>query len=200
VRIEFVESLKEHSPLFGVELSGSNLDDLWNYFEVVRRSNPLLHLVGPCSAGEFATRHVLESLTILKFLPDRSHFVDVGSGAGLPSIPCLLVRHDLNAVLIESKLKKAKFLKDAVDELGLADRASVVDRQFEETEPGRSTAVTCRALDKFSEKAPRLIKWSKSRRLLLFGGPALRPRITAHRHLIDEQLMPHSQQRYLFVA
>jgi 16S rRNA (guanine(527)-N(7))-methyltransferase RsmG len=200
VRAEFTETLKKNASLYGVAVSGNAVDHLWTYFEIVQRSNPLLHLVGPCSPAEFATRHILESLTLLKFLPDRTNFVDVGAGAGLPSIPCLLVRTDLRAMLIESKLKKARFLEEAIEDLGIADRASVVDRQFEETEPGRAAAVTCRALDKFTEKVPRLIKWSKTRRILLFGGPALRPKITAHRHLLSEQLMPLSEQRYLFVA
>ena len=76
-------------------------------------------------------------------------------------VPCLLVREDLKAVLIESKEKKARFLKTAVETLGLQSRAIVANRQFEEVDPSDCQFVTCRALDKFTEKLPRLVKWSR---------------------------------------
>ena len=63
---------------------------LADYYELVQANNPLLHLVAPSSPEEFAVRHVLESLALLKFLPERAKFADVGAGAGLPSIPCLI--------------------------------------------------------------------------------------------------------------
>ena len=98
----------------------------------------------------------------------------MGAGAGLPSIPCLLVREDLKAVLIESKEKKARFLKTAIEAQGLQSRAIIANRQFEEVDPADCQFVTCRALDKFSQKLPRLEKWSERRTMLLFGGTSLR--------------------------
>src|SRR5206468_9984395 len=118
-----------------IELSGPSVESLADYYDLVQENNPLLHLVAPCSAEEFAVRHILESLILLEYLPRDPRFADVGSGAGLPSIPCLLVRGDLSALLIEAKLKKARFLKSAIHQLGLSTRASVVDRQFDETDP-----------------------------------------------------------------
>jgi 16S rRNA (guanine527-N7)-methyltransferase len=119
--------------------------------------------------GRFATRHILESLTLLGHLPKNAKFADVGAGAGLPSIPCLIVRSDLKAELIESKEKKTKFLETAVIELNLSDRARVVNKQFEETSLDKAEFITCRALDKFSQKLPRLLKWAKGRQILFFG-------------------------------
>ena len=95
-----------------MELSASSVERLADYYELVQEHNPLLHLVAPCPPEEFAVRHILESLTLLEYLPTGAKFADVGAGAGLPSIPCLLVRDDLRSVLIESKEKKARFLED----------------------------------------------------------------------------------------
>jgi 16S rRNA (guanine527-N7)-methyltransferase len=112
---EFIESIKKHQSAFDLNLSTKALSRLADYYEVIQKHNALLHLVAPSSAAEFAVRHVLESLTLLEFLPQNAKFADVGTGAGLPSIPCLIAREDLRGFLIESKPKKAQFLGEAVE-------------------------------------------------------------------------------------
>ena len=52
---------------------------------------------------------MLESLMLLKHLPSDAKIADIGSGAGLPIIPCLIARPDLHATLIESSQKKSVF-------------------------------------------------------------------------------------------
>ena len=202
MREEFAESIRKHQGAFGLNLSDEKIYALADYYELVQNNNPLLHLVAPCSAEEFAVRHILESLTILEFLPRNARFADVGTGAGLPSIPCLIVREDLRGVLIESKLKKAKFLEEVSAKCAVASRARIINRQFEEIEaPAVAVSqITCRALDKFTQKLPRLLKWSKGRSLLFFGGYALRDELKKHGVKFQEKLMPLSDRRFLFIA
>lgn len=197
---EFIDTIRERQSAFGVSVPEEKISRLNDYFAVVRQHNSLLHLVAPCSAEEFATRHVLESLTLLEHLPPNARLADVGSGAGLPSVPCLIVRDDLSAFLIESKIKKAKFLEEAAAGLSISDRVRIVNRQFEEADNSGFSYVTCRALDKFVEKLPRLLKWSRNRTLLFFGGPNLRDALAAQKVQFKERLMPFSEQRYLFAA
>jgi len=200
VKNEFTDSIKNHQAVFGLELSDAAVERLADYYDLVQKHNPLLHLVAPCSAEEFATRHILESLTLLQHLPENVRLADVGAGAGLPSIPCLLARDDLSAVLIESKIKKANFLGEAVNHLGLAKRANIINRQFEEVVAADFSFVTCRALDKFADKLPRLLKWSKKRKLLLFGGERLGEALQKQEPEFEQKLMPLSNQRYLFAV
>ena len=198
--LEFTEALRSNQRSFDTELSIDTVSALADYFQLVNEHNPLLHLVAPTSPAEFATRHILESLTLLPHLPENAKLCDVGTGAGLPSIPCLIARLDLRATLIESKEKKTKFLEAMIMKLGLSDRTSVVNRQFEETTPGDAEFVACRALDKFTDKLPRLIKWSRGRTLLFFGAPALRLEMEKQGLSVRERLMPLSTRRYLFVS
>jgi 16S rRNA (guanine527-N7)-methyltransferase len=197
---EFVDAVRNHQNAFGLNLDAERIADLGDYYELVQTHNPLLHLVAPCSPEEFATRHILESLTLLEFLPEGAKFADVGAGAGLPSIPCLIAREDLRAVLIESKLKKASFLEQVLAECDLTQRAGIFNRQFEELPSPDASFVTCRALDKFTQKLPRLLKWSKGRKLLFFGGVALREELIKQGVKFEEKLMPLSEQRFLFIA
>ncbi|MEP7149697.1 MAG: 16S rRNA (guanine(527)-N(7))-methyltransferase RsmG [Acidobacteriota bacterium] len=200
MRDEFISSLQSNRAVFEVDLSDDAVERLANFYELVLQHNPLLHLVGPCSPTEFATRHILESLTLLEFLPANTRFADVGSGAGLPSIPCLIAHEDLRAVLIESKEKKTNFLRTAVAELGLNDRTKVINKQFSEVTRPHVTHVTCRALDRFAQRLPQLLKWSGDRELLFFGGPALRDEMKKSGLRIHEKLMPRSDRRFLFVT
>lgn len=200
MRQEFTETIKKHQNAFGLNLTDEIIAALADYYDFVQAHNEFLHLVAPCSAEEFAVRHILESLTLLEFLPANAKFADVGAGAGLPSIPCLIARDDLRARLIEAKLKKAKFLDEVLVELNLTKRAAIFSRQFEELETPPVSFITCRALDKFTQKLPCLLKWSKTGGLLFFGGNALRGELEKHGVRFLEKLMPLSEQRFLFVV
>ena len=136
----------------------------------------------------------------LRFLPDNAVFADVGTGAGLPSIPCLIVREDLCGVLIESKLKKTHFLQEVLAELKLTERAGIINHQFEEIEKPSVSFVLCRALDKFTRKLPKLLKWSGKSNLLFFGGNALRGELEKQNVKFNEILLPMSEQRFLFIS
>ena len=201
MRGEFIETIGENQAEFGLDLAAETIEKLADYFESVQEHNPVLHLTGPCTPAEFAVRHILESLTLLEFLPRGAWFADVGTGAGLPSIPCLIVRDDLHGVLIESKDKKVGFLQTVIAKCELADRAEIINNQFSETPRPDVSYVTCRALDKFTQNLPRLLKWSGNCTLLFFGSPALHHEMQKHGLKIKkERLMPMSEHRYLFVS
>ena len=201
VHVEFINAIKSNQNAFGLELSDETIASLADYYELVQQHNPILHLVAPCSPEEFATRHILESLTLLKHLPTGAGFADVGAGAGLPSIPCLIAREDLRAVLIESKEKKSSFLNTAVQALKIDERAEIVTRQFSEVKkPDGIQFVTCRALDKFTEKIRQLIKWSGKSTMLFFGGPTLGYEMRKIGMKSKEELMPGSDRRFLFIG
>lgn len=200
MRGDLIKALNDNQAAFGIELDEGQIESLVRYFELIQEHNALLHLVAPMPAAEFAVRHILESLTLLSRFPMTATFADVGAGAGLPSIPCLIARAGLRAMLIESKEKKAVFLNETVKALNLGERASVVNRQFEEIDLTGVSVVACRALDKFTEKLPRLLKWAGNRELLLFGGNNLKEALVAAGRSFDEVLMPLSERRYLFIV
>ena len=159
-RGEFDKALAERAARFGVELDEETRARLGDYFELVAAWNPRLHLVAPCPPAEFAARHVLESLTALPFIPAGATLLDVGSGAGLPAVPCLVLRKDVKAVLVEASQKKSVFLREALSRLGLSGRARVVADRFEKVEPPPADCLTCRAIERFTEILPALLSWS----------------------------------------
>jgi len=197
----FRETLKGEAPTYGVQLTTEALDGLSQYFELLQRWNARVHLVAPCSPQEFATRHVLESLTVVKHLPNGTRVAEVGAGAGLPILPCLIVRPDLHAILIEAAQKKAVFLREALSQMDLSARSNVINERLENVSVRPVDVVTCRALDRFEEMLPRLLEWTPAQAtLLLFGGKRLATRLDSLGFSSAAELMPHSESRYLFVV
>ncbi|HEX6625086.1 MAG TPA: RsmG family class I SAM-dependent methyltransferase [Pyrinomonadaceae bacterium] len=198
---EFTDALAAGAGHYGLRLRDEELARLGDYYDTVAAWNARLHLVAPCAPAEFATRHVLESLTALPLLDEGARVVDVGSGAGLPVVPCLIVRPDLTATLVEASPKKAVFLREALRRVGRHTRARVLAERFERLPPPEADALTCRALERFDESLPALARWAAGvRTLLLFGGPALGERIESLSLAHEALLMPDSKQRFLYVV
>lgn len=192
----FEEALETNQSLFQVELSSDACTKLSAYYSLLTRWNARLHLVAPCPPDEFATRHILESLMLLKHLPHDAKIADIGSGAGLPIIPCLIARPDLHATLIESSQKKSVFLREALNTA--ARRAKIISRPFEKVPTPDVSFVTCRALDQFIEKVPEIIRWApRGSSLLFFGGETLREKLSKE---TQEYRIPLSERRFLFVT
>ncbi len=197
---ELVRALDTHSSLYDVELSAQTKKALTDYYELLQAWNARLHLVAPCSPAEFATRHVLESLLMLTHLHENARVTDIGSGAGLPIIPCLIARPDIRAKLIESSQKKTVFLREALRVTGRASNAQVIAERFEQTPTPDAEIITCRALDRFIASFSNIIEWTPPRvTLLFFGGTTLLAEIEKAKLAHTIILIPESEQRFLFV-
>ena len=198
---EFTNALEKHAARFGVELTAHDIERLSDYYKLLNAWNARLHLVAPCSPTEFATRHVLESLLAISHLHENARVADVGSGAGLPIIPCLIVRHDLRATLIESSQKKAVFLREALQLVGAHERSRVIAERFEKTLAPDVDFITCRALDRFEEQFGKLLEWSPPQsRLLLYGGHNIREQIERNDLSYVAVHIPESERRFLFIV
>ncbi len=198
---EFSTALAAFAPRFEVALTTAQVEMMERYFDILQMWNSRLHLVAPCSPEEFAVRHVLESLVAIKHIGPQARVVDLGSGGGLPIIPCLIARPDISATLIEASPKKAVFLREALRATDTYSRASVIADRFENVPSTETDVVTCRALDKFSESLAAIAEWAPPQsRLLLFGGPNLEFEIERLGLRNRAVLIPESEQRYLFVV
>jgi len=195
----FKQSLISNMGSFDLDLSAETVTLLGEYYSLLTRWNDRLHLVAPCPPEEFAVRHVLESLLLLPHLPQNAGVADIGSGGGLPIIPCLIARPDLTVTLIESSQKKVVFLREVSNRLGL--HTTIIAQPFEDIAAPPVSFVTCRALDQFMRKLPALINWApRGSTLLLFGGETLGDQLRRANVSFEQFLIPQSEKRYLFLA
>ena len=192
----FETALREHANEFNVVLDAQTIAGLRTYYELLMKWNARLHLVAPCSPEEFATRHVLESLLLLPHIKADSSVVDVGSGGGLPAIPLLIARPDINATLIESSPRKAVFLREALR--AVSRSATTLTDRFEDITLPRADYVTCRALERLTEKLPALFALGNST-FLIFGGEELNGEFEKLGRSFSALRIPGSLRRYLFL-
>src|SRR5947207_2245887 len=194
----FREALHDKSADFGVQLTDADIERLSDYYALLLKWNPRLHLVAPCSPEEFALRHTLESLVLIHHLPLNARVAEIGSGAGLPLIPCLLVRRDLRVTLIESSQRKLIFLREALRHPNSATLPCLIGGRFEVTPVPEVGFITCRALDRFREMLPKLIDWAPMNcTLLLFAGTALRKQLETMFPRAKSKQIPGSARRFL---
>jgi 16S rRNA (guanine527-N7)-methyltransferase len=109
-----------------------------------------INLIAPSTLPSLWTRHIADSLQLLRHAPDARIWVDLGSGGGFPGIPiaCALAQTPGAKVhLVESNGKKAAFLREAVRITGAP---AIVHGErienFGESYAGKTDVVTARAL------------------------------------------------------
>ena len=76
-------------------------------------------------------RHVEHGRALLEALPGHGRLLDLGSGGGLPGLVVASARSELQLTLLEARQRACRFLRQAVEDLGLA-RVTVVEARAEE--------------------------------------------------------------------
>lgn len=164
------------------------IERLHDLLTAANRTTNLTRITEP---GEFLIRHVLDSLSLLPFLPEGANLADVGSGPGFPAVPLAVVRPDLGITAIEATGKKCAFIESVRDELELANlrvlhrRAEEAGRDPELRESfGRVTGRALSALPVLLELTAPLLK--PGGQLLAMKGANFQPELDAAAHAADE--------------
>ena len=145
------------------------------YYALVLKWNPILHLTTLTSPSEFAHRHLAEAAFLTAhLLPQVSQVWDLGSGLGVPGIPLAILRPDLTVTLVEASHKKAIFLDEAVDQLGLGKVKVKACRLETLGHLSHHTAITARAIEKMTGLLPQILRLGEtSAQILILAGAEL---------------------------
>ena len=102
------------------------------YYELLAERNKTMNLTAITGPAEVALKHFADSALPLEFslIREGAKCVDVGTGAGFPGIPLLILRPDIELTLADALQKRIVFLKEALDALGL--RASCLHGRAED--------------------------------------------------------------------
>ncbi|ARA89929.1 16S rRNA (guanine(527)-N(7))-methyltransferase RsmG [Pasteurella multocida] len=76
---------------------------------------------------EMLVKHILDSVVVSPHLQGK-HFIDVGTGPGLPGLPLAIVNPNKHFVLLDSLGKRISFIRNAIRELGLDNVEAVLSR------------------------------------------------------------------------
>ena len=115
---------------FDVELDAVSSDRIARFLALLAVWNRRTRLTAETDQEAVIAKHVVDSLAVVPFLPRSGTVVDIGSGAGFPGIIVGSVRPDLRLVLIESRRRRASFLRESVRTIPLP-AATVVEIRAE---------------------------------------------------------------------
>ena len=110
----------EPEPTGAAVVFGERLDMARRYVAVLATDGIVRGLIGPREAERLWSRHVLNSAVVMTLIEPGARVADVGSGAGLPGIPLAIARPDCRVDLIEPLERRAHFLREVLQQLGLA--------------------------------------------------------------------------------
>lgn len=133
---EFRDRLRRRARKARLDLGAELADNLERYYALLAKWNARINLTAftldPAGQDEAIDRLLVEPLIAARHVsPGAVSAIDIGSGGGSPAIPMALATPRLHFRLVESKTRKAVFLREAIRELGLG-RAEVETTRFEE--------------------------------------------------------------------
>ncbi|MGR3914940.1 MAG: 16S rRNA (guanine(527)-N(7))-methyltransferase RsmG [Gammaproteobacteria bacterium] len=109
--LEFNTELEQGCAQLGIALSAAQRERMCAHLELLVKWGRRINL-SAVARDDMVARHLLDSLSILRFVRGR-RLLDVGSGGGFPGIPLAIARPQLQVTLLDSRRKRAAFLRHA---------------------------------------------------------------------------------------
>lgn len=116
-KVRFSNLCEQH----GILLDDVMLERFDTYARLLVEWNEMMNLTAITEPKEIELKHFLDSLMLAKYfdLQNVSKAIDVGAGAGFPSMPILIYKPDIEFTLLDSLNKRLTFLSTVNSELGL---------------------------------------------------------------------------------
>jgi len=128
--------LRQGSQEVGVSLEDLQIELFGLYLQELLEWNKIFNLTGIKDPEDIVIKHFVDSLTPLPYLEPFGRLVDIGPGAGFPSIALKIAAPGLQVQLVEASRKKVSFLKHIIRTLKL-DSVIVIQSRIEDLElPG----------------------------------------------------------------
>jgi 16S rRNA (guanine527-N7)-methyltransferase len=150
-------------------------DALAAFYRLLRHWNRRINLTALEDSDEAIDRLLIEPVAAARYLPAGGSLMDIGSGGGSPAIPLALAISASELVMVESKSRKAAFLREALRELGI-ESGRVEEQRFERLSAAaeyqrRMSLVSIRAVQVAAETLESLREFLSPEGLLaLFRG------------------------------
>ena len=111
----------------GLKQSDESIHKQALYLELLLEANNNISLTGIKNPKEAVIKHTIDSLSVSSAI-EGEKIVDIGSGGGTPGIPLAIANPEKKFYLVDSVLKKIKFLDEAVKVLELNNIETICDR------------------------------------------------------------------------
>jgi len=113
--------LREILEKYNIKCSSKQLQQFDIYLNYLLEENKKYNLTAIKEKNDVFYKHFLDSVLPYQTFSENAKVVDIGAGAGFPSIPLAILRNDLHFVLIDSVGKKINFINNLVEKLKLTN-------------------------------------------------------------------------------
>ena len=149
-REEFISELKK----LNITLTNEQLVQLDKYYKLLIEWNEKINLTRITNEKDVYLKHFYDSLTLSKMadLNREIKLCDIGTGAGFPGIVLKIVFPNLSITLVDSLLKRIRFLNIVIQELKLTNIETIHSRaeDFFKSNQNKYDIVTCRAVSRLN--------------------------------------------------
>ena len=128
---EFKEELEKNLNVINIKLKEKQIKQFYDYMNLLIEWNKKINLTAIIEHKEIILKHFVDSLTISKYINEKTTLIDIGTGAGFPGIPLKILRGDIDITLVDSLNKRIKFLDEVIEKLNL-DNIKTVHGRAEE--------------------------------------------------------------------
>lgn len=111
-----------------LQLSGVQKEQMFLLAERLVEVNKVMNLTAITDEDGIILRHFVDSLLISEHFAPNSTVIDVGCGAGFPSLPLAIARPDLKITALDSTEKRIRYVHETAKLLGLENVTAVAAR------------------------------------------------------------------------
>lgn len=133
-----------------IELTKQQQNNLIDYLLLIEKWNRSYNLTAISKPEDMLVLHLLDSLSVVPLLKGE-HFIDVGTGAGLPGIVLAIALPQQQFTLLDTNGKKTRFLLQVKAELSLNNVQVIKSRAEDFTPQKKFDAVLSRAFTSLKE-------------------------------------------------
>jgi len=110
--------LVDGAKVYNVSIDDGMVELFERYSSLLLEWNEKVNLTAITEEEDIVIKHYIDSLSIIPHVPlDASNFIDIGTGAGFPSIPVKIARKDLDVTMVDSLNKRVLFLEEVIKSL-----------------------------------------------------------------------------------
>lgn len=150
------EKLKKMLEKYKINANFQIINKFLLFYEELLEWNNKFNLTKIVNEDEVIVKHFIDSAYPNPFLAANSNILDIGAGAGFPSIPLKIIRDDLSITMLDSLNKRITFLKHIIKTLSLTEMRAIHSRIEDFNERNKFDVVVARAV----ASLPTLIEYS----------------------------------------
>lgn len=125
---ELKNKIKNYFEKGGIPLNSRQVEQFYNYYLLLIEWNEKFNLTAITDFDDVLVKHFYDSAVCYNFFSQNASIIDVGCGAGFPSIPLKILRPDVKLTLIDSVNKKITFIDQLATTLQLVDVVAIHSR------------------------------------------------------------------------